>query len=169
MIGKNLYALRDSELFVPGTTREALLNRTGARIENIDMQLMGYLHPLRILKAEYDEPHDEILFKLLLPNGKVALAVSSYVEEPTSPSFLDRIEGTLFSAIPSCFSPTDMKALRSFSIIRGMSEDAIEEMFGYPDSENDWGSSGRQLIYPHRYIYLDRNHKVVDAQYIGGN
>jgi len=107
IIGKNLYALRTSELFEPSTAPEDLVQHKEAQISEFDKRSTEYLAPLRILKADYNEDSDSVLFKLAMADGRTALAVGSYIEEGPSAPFLQRIENTLFAAIPSRFSAID--------------------------------------------------------------
>ena len=46
-----------------------------------------------------------------------------------------------------------------------MKEEAVEYAMGIPDSENDWGSGGKQLIYGKSFlVYVNRQGTVVDWQ-----
>lgn len=168
VVGKDLYALSSSLLYQPDTSRESLIGRWGGPISDTDKRHMGLLRPLRILKADYDEPSDSILLKLQLPDGKSALAVTTYIEEGASLPFLTKIEGSVFASVPSSFSAVDVQALRKGSLIIGMSVEALDEIYGYPDRENDWGRGGTQRVYHggRLLVYLDRNERVVDRQYL---
>ena len=163
-VGRNLFALRESELLDPSSTRDEVLGHLATKIDIKGKDLL--MKPLRITHALYDEPSDHVLFELALPNGQKAIAMSSFVEEGPDAPFLEKIEGTLFAAPPTCFSQIDLKALRSLALYHGVSRVVVDELYGQPEQENDWGSGGTQLVYYRGsvMIYLNGSDKVTDWQ-----
>jgi hypothetical protein len=51
-----------------------------------------------------------------------------------------------------------------------MSKDALFCSMGFPESTNDWGRGGKQLVYSStQMVYLDSQNKVVDWQSLHDN
>jgi hypothetical protein len=60
----------------------------------------------------------------------------------------------------------EIPAIKSRSIFRSVSSDALDYTLGFKDSENDWGRGGKQQInYGGKLVvYLDNLGHVVDWQ-----
>ena len=136
------------------------------------------LEPLKITAAKYinsapDQLFNGVVLKVKLPNGNEALAFTSetLLKGPSfrNTPFLERLEGTLFPTIPHELTAREIEAIRHGVMFRGMSERAVEYLWGAPDKTNNWGSAGKQLVYPGLFfVYLDNRGKVSDWQELGG-
>jgi hypothetical protein len=78
--------------------------------------------------------------------------------------FLQRVASSFLTSIPKTLSPVEIEAIKNGSLFRGMSLTALHYSWGYPQKENDWGSTGKQLIYADRLFVYIRDKKVVDWQ-----
>ncbi len=100
IVGAKLYASRHSQLFAASATREEPAARSGTLWEGSQGTYFHpdwLFHPLTIMRADYDEASDSLFFELKMPNGTVALAATSYVDEGPRSSFLESVEGSLFA------------------------------------------------------------------------
>ena len=172
LIGKTVYAVGYSKLYQPDTSLEEL---TGIGSQGVLKQLwprdVPLLEPLTILAAKYIDSTG-VVFKLKLPNGKEALSFTNQIlylnsAEGDNTPLIDRVTGTLLLQIPKGLTQKEIDAIKQRTIFKGMSKSAVDDLLGFPDKENDWGSGGKQRIYFDRlYVYLDRDEKVQDWQSI---
>jgi hypothetical protein len=169
IIGKTVYAVGYSKLYQPDTTLEEL---TGFGSKSLMQQLrptdVPLLQPLTVLTAKYIESTG-VVFKLKLPNGKEALSFterSYYMGEDSDRPFIRRVIGTLVTEIPDTLTQKEIDAIKTGTIYKGMTKDALTYMLGFKDKENDWGSGGKQWIYydGRLLIYLDKDNKIQDWQ-----
>jgi len=72
----------------------------------------------------------------------------------------------LHASMPTNLTPREIEAVRKGTIFKGMSKSAVHYTIGFPEKENDWGRSGKQLIYFRNtlFVYLDATEHVVDWQ-----
>jgi hypothetical protein len=78
--------------------------------------------------------------------------------------FLQKIAYSFLTSIPKTLSTAEVEAIKNGSIFRGMSLTALHYSWGYPQKENDWGSTGKQLIYTNTLFVYIRDKKIVDWQ-----
>jgi hypothetical protein len=175
LIGKTLYAAGFSHLYEPDTTLEEMCGSAELlkRLPNVPL-----LEPLQITVAKFVDPGTiaalkGVVLKLRLPDGREALAFTSHIsldnagkDEP----FIQKVSGSLLVALPRGFTPQEIDAVKHRTIFRGMSKEAVEyALGGLPETQNDWGTGGKQLIFGKRlFVYLDRQDKVVDWQALDG-
>ncbi|MCC5808319.1 MAG: hypothetical protein JJU00_18475 [Opitutales bacterium] len=74
--------------------------------------------------------------------------------EPDSDQLIDQLGHGLLQKIPDNLSEREIEAIKSESIFRGMSKDALTYSWGRPDEENDWRAGGKQLIYGRTNVYI---------------
>ncbi len=167
VIGKDLFAVHRSVVYEPSAGVADLVAGNSERITGLDMQIRsnGFLKPLQIRKAKYDEESDSVILELALPDQTPVLFLSHYVEREGK-SFLSKIEGSLFAEIPAFYSAADVKGLRTGAFVVGMSEYAVYDLMGVPDETNDWGRGGTQLVFAKGAIlvYLNAAGRVMDSQ-----
>lgn len=172
LVGKTVYAVGYSKLYQPDTSLEELV---GVASNGVLKQLwpsdVPLLEPLTVLAAKYIESTG-VVFKLKLPNGKEALSFTNqsyYLDTGDNDSrpLIERVTGTLLSQIPAGLTQKEVDAIKHGTIFKGMSKNAVDDLLGFPDKENDLGRGGKQLIYLDRlFVYLDRDEKVEDWQSI---
>jgi hypothetical protein len=166
LVGKTIYPVGYSTIYpqdigikeITDTLRKDIYKLNG--IEN--------LTPLRIVNAKYLDNEHAILLKVESPQGRIGVILSplahisdeSFRELP----FLQMVAHSFLTSIPKTLSATEIEAIKKGSIFRGMSLTALHYSWGYPKKENDWGSTGKQLIYTDRLFVYIRDKKVVDWQ-----
>jgi hypothetical protein len=176
IVGKTVYAVAFSKLFLPTATLESLMEQS--RYNSQRTFDFPRLQPLTIVSAKYIEDKDVIVLKLKDSSGKEYLTLSKF-DLKSIPSEFDlggdkgRFFGKVVSSSPpalristSGLSEREIIAIRQGNIIAGMSLTALYSTIGFPEKENDWGKGGKQLIYSDGklYIYLDANNRVRDWQ-----
>ncbi|HKV92164.1 MAG TPA: hypothetical protein VJW20_06430 [Candidatus Angelobacter sp.] len=168
VIGAKLYAVGFSRLYKPTATLEEMdgPEEILSRLSVTDVPL---LTPLTITKARFIAEEKAVVFKLALPNGQEALALTShtYLENSdAAANFLTRISGTLLDSIPKKLTAKEVDAIKRMSLFRGMSKDAVGYAIGFPEKTNDWGRGGEQLIFfsGKLTVYVDGSGKVTDWQ-----
>ena len=166
ILGKSIYACGSSTLYMSDTTLGELLDLHRVAKEIKDKP---YLVPLKVTAAKYYETKDSVVLKVKLPDGRDALTIANGEElTDTRSSFVERVSGYLLSAIPPKFTPREIAAIRKQAIFRGMNKDALFCSMGYPESTNDWGRGGKQLVYTGSImVYVDTQDRVVDWQSLG--
>jgi len=174
VIGKVLYAVGFSHLYRPDTTLDELSGEPGAHGVLKEMFDLPLLQPLRIVEAKYIDAVNGVVLKVRLPDGRDALSFTNSIYllgvpgVPDTRTFFEKVAGRLEGGIPSGLTPKEIEAIKSRSIFRGMSKDALHYALGYPKKENDWGAGGKQLIYGGSLsAYLDLNEKVEDWHDLG--
>ena len=169
VIGKPLYAVADSQLYLPDTRLEQMTGE-GEVLKRLSVTAVPMLEPLTISAAKYIESVGGVVLKLKLPDGQDALIFTSslYLDNPRkdATSFLSRISGSMLAEIPAKLTPGEVDAIKRHTVFKGMSKDAVFYALGLEDKKNDWGSGGKQLIFFDGTIlvYLDNQGSVVDWQ-----
>ncbi len=169
VIGKPLYAVADSQLYLPDTRLEQMTGE-GEVLKRLSVTAVPMLEPLTISAAKYIESVGGVVLKLKLPDGQDALIFTSslYLDNPRkdATSFLSRISGSMLAEIPPKLTPGEVDAIKRHTVFKGMSKDAVFYALGLEDKKNDWGSGGKQLIFFDGTIlvYLDNQGSVVDWQ-----
>jgi hypothetical protein len=149
-VGRTLYATALSTVYRPDVALTEMQNRN--RI------VPPLLVPLKIEVAKWNEEAGCAVVKLRFPDGGAALTLLNESGESCADS-------RLLSAFPAYLSRADIAAVKTRMPVRGMSESALYYAIGYPESENDYGRGGKQLIYKSNLIvYLDTSGKVEDVQ-----
>lgn len=170
IVGKTVYAVGYSHLFMPTASLEALME--SARYSQQQAFDFPRLQPLTIAKAAYNDEKDVIILKLKDANGKEYLCLSNFDSRDDKATFLTRVvqsfPASLHASMPSDLTPREIEAIRKGSIFRGMSKDAVYYTIGFPEKDNDWGRGGKQFIYFHgtMYVYIDATEHVTDWQSI---
>lgn len=168
IVGKTVYAVRNSRLYRSDASLESMLSEPESYNQDRAVAFPK-LQPLTIAAAKYVAGKDAILIKLKDATGTEYLVLCRYKAADPKNSFLTNVvtpyPATLFVAIPT-LSPKELQAIRGGSIVVGMSEKALHYSIGFPDKENEWSRGQRQLIYADgkRFVYLDANDRVVDWQ-----
>jgi hypothetical protein len=177
VIGRSVYAVAYSYLYKIGTpvdlmARGAMFDSNGGDVLISDFPR---LVPLQIVSAEMTSEGDGgVIFRLNMPNGHAAI---SFMTSACLGGEVMSDGNKLFKAIGSCgvffiampqLTPREIAAVKKETIFRGMSRRALECAIGFPESENDWGSGGIQLVYfrGSEFVYL-RQGVVVDWQMFG--
>lgn len=126
---------------------------------------MPLLQPLEILEAKYTG--DGIVLKVKLPNGNPALAYTDgdwLRERDAGGDLPTRMCGRLLAEMPK-LTNREIEAVKHGTIFKGMTEDALYDVLGFPKTKNDWGDGGEQLVFTDTFIvYLDSASKVVNWQ-----
>jgi hypothetical protein len=81
VVGKTLFACGYTELYSPDATLDELQGKSRILKQILDVP---YLTPLTVTAAKYDVTADGVVFKVKLPDGKDALAISSSKPETVS-------------------------------------------------------------------------------------
>jgi hypothetical protein len=126
------------------------------------------LTPLKKVNARYLEKENAILLKVEFLGSRIGVTLSDMkhlnYEWAEKMSFFEKATWPFLTAIPKDLSDTEIEAIKKGSIFRGMSLTALHYSWGYPKKENDWGNTGKQLIYTDTLIVYVRDKKVVDWQ-----
>jgi hypothetical protein len=164
LLGTSLYACGYSRLYEPDSTLEEMTG-SAELLKRLYVSKIPLLKPLRIAAVRYIPANDDVVLKLQFPDGQYALSVTYMKIEgkDKTSSPLQRISGSMLTALPSNFSLQETNAVQKGEIFRGMSSAALECALGFPKQENDWGRGGKQLIFTDTlYVYVDEKEKVVD-------
>jgi hypothetical protein len=169
LIGKTVYAVGYSQLYQPNSTFQEI---TGLEIST---KLLDppRLQPIQVLDAKY--VRDGVVLKLKLPDGSAALSYSGNLlaHPSTAPASEDEMLKTicryLVLEMPR-LTEKEIDAVRRGAIFKGMSKDALYDALGFPKTENDWGSGGKQLVFTSKFlVYLGSDDKIVDWQELDRN
>jgi hypothetical protein len=166
MIGKPIYACSYSHLYKADATLDELL---GSHRILKEISGVPFLAPLNISGAKFWETEDAVVLKVRMPDGTEGLTIASGEQlTDSSAPFVERASGSLLAAIPAKLTPHEIEAIKKEKVFRGMSKDALYCSMGYPESTNNWGRGGKQLIYSQKImVYLDNQNKVEDWQALG--
>jgi hypothetical protein len=171
IVGKTVYAVAYSRLFLPTASLESLMENS----HYSEQQTLDFprLQPLTITKAAYNDDKDVIILKLRDTTGKEYLCLSNFdARRDDKVTFFQRVvesyPASLRSLIPTDMTPREIEAVRKGSIFNGMSKDAMYRAIGFPEKENNWGRGGKQFIYFNGklFVYLDATDHVKDWQSI---
>jgi len=160
---KNLYLTSRSFVYDSGLTLDqAVAVVHGTKFNNASMTDFPRLQPVRLVNYEYITKLDLLELKLILPGGSSAIVVSEF------DSYQNRWTANLLSSIPSAYTSEEIAAIQKGSFFVGMSEQALWDSLGLPETINDYGKGGQQWVYGGgKYVYLSgtkNNMKVVDVQ-----
>ena len=151
--GKVVYAVARSKVYRLDVSRTEMDDS-----HRINVPL---LEPLRIAVAKWDKDSGCALAKLELPNGYGLALVSLDDREECGQSEF------LFS-VPKYLTVKEKAAIKQRTPVRGMSELALWYAIGFPETENDYGRAGRQLVYPGNVlVYVNTQGTVEDIQRMG--
>lgn len=168
LIGKKVYAVAYSHLYLPTATLESMT--AVSRYSPQEALEFPRLQPLTILVAKYNEKKDVIILKLKDESGKEYLTVSQFdARQDETKSFLEAVVESYPASLRSSttdFTPREIAAIQKGTIYSGMSKSALYSTIGFPEKKNDWGRGGKQLVYSHGklYVYLDASDHVKNWQ-----
>lgn len=168
IVGKTVYAVGYSELFLPTASLESLMETSSYNAQ----QTLEFprLEPMTIVKAVYIDEKDVVVLKLRDADGREYLCLSHFDSRDGKVTFLERVvesyPALLHASIRTALTPREIEAIRKGNIFKGMSKQAVHYTVGFPEKENDWGRNGKQLIYFHNtlFVYIDATEHVVDWQ-----
>lgn len=184
LVGKTVYKTGGTHLLPADTTIEAIKERLmeEAHIREDDAEplslltmvspadlVMANMTPLKIVDAKLAD-QGNVLIKVQLPNGTFRLlrgvAYGLTPKDEKWPGIAEEVTNfQVWSKIPKKFTKREIAAIKDSSIYRGMSEEALYWVYGFPQKTNDYGLGGKQLVYFHgkSLIYV-RNGVVSDWQ-----
>lgn len=169
LIGKTVYAVGYSKLYQPNTTLQEIMHREMSKML-LDAPL---LQPIQVVDAKYIR--EGVVLKLKLPDGSIALSYGgNLLNHPsTTPASENEMRqamcGSLLIEMPK-LTEKEISAVRRRTIFKGMSKDALYDALGFPKTENDWGSGGKQLVFTSNFlVYLGGDDRVVDWQSLDKN
>ncbi len=170
IVGISVYAAGFTQLYKPYSTIDEMVNQDDA--EKISPADIPLFEPLTIVAAKYVESAG-VVIEVQLPDGDKALALTSMSQLFLPPlngreqSFLERVIGLFLAEIPRKLTKRELSAIRSGSIYRGMSENALEYVMGFPDKESDWQDGGKQFIFRKSLlVYVSYSGTVVDWKFL---
>jgi hypothetical protein len=170
LIGMGVYAAGFTQLYKPDSTIDEIMNQDDA--EKVPPADIPLLVPLTIVAAKYVESAG-VVIEVQFPNGDKALALTSMPQlmlpplGGREPTFLERLIGLFLADIPHKLTKRELAAIRSGSIYRGMRENALEYVMGFPDKESDSGDGGKQLIFRKTLlVYLSYSGTVEDWKFL---
>lgn len=150
LVGMSVYAAGFTQLYKPQSTIEAIVNQDDAyKVAPADIPL---LVPLTVVAARFVESAG-VVIEVELPSGDKALALTSMPQLFLPPldgrpqSFQERVLGLLLTHIPHKLTQREVAAIKNGSIYRGMRENALEYLMGFPDKESKTGDGDRQLTF----------------------
>lgn len=173
LIGKNVFACQTAELYefrpnspvglpigdkVPFFPLLAPLEVVDV-VPSVSSNLVQAL--LVIVKAPNRE---EFAFKGYLPMTGPLLKGDGLLEELVGGEY-----GGLMLRIPKSYSADQVESIQYHVVSNGMTEDEVTCALGLPDSTNDYGQAGKQLVYlgGRELIYVDSNtDEVTDIQHL---
>ena len=168
VIGKTLYTIHSSEIYSPTATFPELADIK--KHQTYILKGIPNLTPLKIIKAKYFENYNAIVTKVSFLNDQVGLIYSKIPRQSFNKiknSFIDVVRaGAGVLAGMGKLTDREIAAIKQGNIFRGMSADAVFYSWGLQDSENDYGSAGKQLIYGSQIVYL-KDDVVTDFQELG--
>ena len=162
LVGRTVYATAFSRVYRPDVTTSEMQPKNAVWVP--------YLRPLKIQAAKWDHDSGCVVVKLELPEAAAGLAlVPLELADAHELDEVRRCGGSEFLPwIPKSFTPVDIAGIREVTARRGMSSLAVYYALGAPDTENDYGRAGRQLIYPGGLIvYTNQADRVEDVQRMG--
>ncbi len=165
LMGKTVFAVALSQFYYPDlTTRQAMAIAANFTADVDQIKNVPLLQPLQITNVGYLKEADALIVTIQLPDGRKAVSV--VVCDGNGNSCFENNGSYLLSAIPSYYTAREIEAIQHRSLFKGMSGSAVHDALGSPDSENDYGSAGKQLVYygGRLLVYLDQNDKVEDRQ-----
>lgn len=168
LMGKNLYYAAFTQLFDVATNIDIL--RDINKREMYKDNKIENLTKLKVVDTKFLEPILSVALKVELPNGEYRLIFGDLRNYNTKygfkPTQLERMDISAVDKIPAEFTKEELKAIRTNSIFRGMSVDALRWSWGYYKNKNNWGKGGDQLIFESgQYVYTDGK-KIRDWQNI---
>lgn len=168
LMGKDLYYAGFTQLFDVATNIDILRDINKRKIYK-DNKIEN-LTKLKVVDTKFLEPILSVALKVELPNGEYRLIFGDLRNYNTKygfkPTQLERMDISAVEKIPSEFTKEELKAIRTNSIFRGMSVNALSWSWGYYKSKNDWGKGGDQIIFENgQYVYTDGK-KIRDWQNI---
>lgn len=150
IVGMSVYAAGFTQLYRPDSTTDQIVNQDdAARVPAADIPLFV---PLTVLAAKYVDSAG-VVIEVQLPNGDKALALTSMPQLFLPPldgkeqSFQERVIGLFLADIPRKLTKREVAAIRNGSIYRGMRENALEYVMGFPDKETHSHDGGQQLTF----------------------
>jgi hypothetical protein len=166
IIGKTIYPVGYSTVYPQDIGIKEITDTLKANIYKLHD--IPNLTPLKIVNAKYLEKERAVLLKVEFPPGRIGVILSDLTHMSDESSrklpFLQKIAYSFLTSIPKEITRAEIEAIKNGSIIRGMSLTALHYSWGFPKKENDWGSTGKQLIYGDRLFVYVRDKKVVDWQ-----
>jgi hypothetical protein len=157
LIGKNLYATSLSYVFKADSTLDEMKSANGSTI------YLPLMEPLLVTAAKWNSALGCAVVKLENRDTK-ALALTSVGKAGS----LACVAHGLLDSI-GYLTAQERQAIFSRTLVRGMSELALNYSIGFPERENDYGNGGKQLIYADGlFVYLDTQGRVTDWQRMAG-
>jgi hypothetical protein len=169
LVGQKLYASGYSKLYKPTSTIEEL-SGSNSLMDRIQSSEIPLLEPLTITKVKYLPEQHAVIFKLALPDKSEGIIYTDlhYLFPDRGLGIAVRIRDSsgFETSIPNELDADQINAIKHRSPLKGMTLSMVERALGFEQSENDWGSGGKQLVYfdGKLLIYLDTSGKVVDWQ-----
>jgi hypothetical protein len=166
LTGKTIYPVGYSAIY----PQDININEITDTLKNDIYKLRDIpnLTPLKIVNAKYLENEHAVLLKVESHDGKIGVILTplAYMSDESFEHlpFLDKVAYSFLTSIPKDLTPSERDAIKKASIFRGMSLSALHYSWGYPKKENDWGSTGKQLIYTDKLFVYVKDKKVVDWQ-----
>lgn len=170
IVGMGVYAAGFTPLYMPDSTIDEIVNQDDAkRVPPEDVPL---LVPLIVVAARYVDSAG-VVIEVQLPNGDKALSLTSMPQlmlpplDGREPTFLKRVIGLFLADVPHKLTKKEVAAIKSGSIYRGMSGNALEYLMGFPDKESKWGDSGKQLTFRKSLqVYVSESGTVEDWKFL---
>jgi hypothetical protein len=166
LIGKTIYPIGSSTIYPQDIEMKEITDTLKKDIYKL--RDVPNLTPLKIVNAKYLESERAILLKVEFLQGRIGVILSplAYMSDESFGQlpFLQKVAYSFLTSIPKTLSTTEIEAIKQGSIFRGMSLTALHYSWGYPKKENDWGYTGKQLIYWDTVFVYIRDKKIVDWQ-----
>lgn len=169
LVGKVIYPVAWSTVFPPDADIKMITNRLMEH--NNKLNDIPNLTPLTIIKAKYLENEHAILLKVEFLGDRTGIIYcpdimsrQQYQAEKRSFSEFVIEYGGFYTEVPKDLNEEEIKAIKKSLIFTGMSQDALNQSWGFPKKENDWGTGGKQLIYGDNLFVYIKDKKVVDWQ-----
>jgi hypothetical protein len=167
MLGNTVYAISYSHFYYPDLKMIDAVEvvQSGYATQSVDqIRDVPLLQPLRVTKAGFLKAADAALLTLTLPDGRSVLSIVTC--DGKDGSCYGNYGSELFGEIPGKLTPDEVEAIRKKTFFHGMSKEALYMSIGLPQTENDYGKGGYQLVYANGkvLIYTDQDGKVRDSQ-----
>jgi hypothetical protein len=170
--GGSVYAVAGSCVFPLSASVEDVFS--SSRVRRCAGYLdVPFLERLSISQGRYVVEADGLVLKLSAQNQKEYLIGVRVPGEPR-PDLISAAAaaGNLLTQMPAGLKPFELEAIKAKLVLaKGLSRSALSYMWGQPETENNYGAAGRQLVYRRGfgatvYVYLDRTGVVTDWQEI---
>lgn len=167
LIGKVIYPTSFSYIYPPDADMSMLTEVSKRSNRLLDVP---NLTPLKITNAKYIESENAIIYKVAFKGNlsdstieRTGIIYCPWNESNYNldSSFLRLAVSGFELKVPKGFNAYELKAIKNNTVCKGMGMKALWISIGMPESNNDWGEGGKQLIYHNGSLMIYTKHDSV--------